>query len=654
MLNSVAVTVNAEFDPLNTDCEALVSQCAVCKVDLRGRFVFADDHVEEMLGLSQEDLFGREFKEFVDESQHAVVDRLFTRHSRFETVFETADLLLYRDGNKPVPVSIIASLNFVAGNPVNFQVVLQKFKSTPQASSADFTTIDRWSAAATILTSLANGLHWTEVVAALNDLTDARETLVYRLTDDHPELVCSSSDPSADPPHATFATEPGDLHLDIALHGGSYDFCESAQVQRAIEQHGGAPSEYLTLIDRGEGGVFLLRLLFNDNDDSASAREGLDRLRLLLPLLAHRGPHSAPEPIASNSTSTETAIDQGLTASPSLRAELLSRLGIGTCVIEPDGRVSIVNDALRAILANHETPASIEPLLDQLFANDDSGSRRVLGAALKEINDHESEAVYETTLRLHNHHPARVSLSRGTGDSRLWLTIATLPVGPTPPSLKHVPDELFNRAESVITECARRLAAFSHAHHAACDMTQRIDLAAVLDGLASTEALVRFVRQTREYLRTPEQPTPLDLNLAMSQIYEHLRRSLPEKTVNLSFADLPTLTTETRKISDLLNAWTFCLARGTSDSTVSISVQARRTNGHISVELSSGAGSSGVNLELCSAISTWPGLDGTTAEIPGSLRFITEAVTASLHGDFRTATEDDGTVRVTFDFLDLA
>lgn len=654
MLNSVAVTVNAEFDPLNTDCEALVSQCAVCKVDLRGRFVFADSHVEEMLGLSQEDLFGREFKDFVDESQHPIVDRLFTRHSRFETIFETADLLLYRDENKPVPVSIIASLNFVAGNPVNFQVVLQKFKSAPLEITSSPTPIDRWAATATILTSLSSGLHWTEVVGALNDLTDARETLIYRLTDDHPELLCSSADPSAVQPHAAFAGELGDLHLDVVLHGDSYDFSDSDQVQRAIEQHGGAPSEYLSLIDRGEAGVFLLRLLFDDNDNTASAREGLDRLRLLLPLLAIQSTQPGREIANPDPADTKPAPEQSQAASPSLRAELLSRLGIGTCVIEPDGRVSIVNDALRAIAATHDVPDTIEPLLDRLLANDDSGNRRVLGAALKEINDHQSEASYETTLRLRDHRPARVSLTRGSDDPRVWLTIATLPVGPTPPSLKHVPDKLLKRAESVIVECSRRLAAFSHAHHAACNMAQRIDLAAVLDGLASTEAIVRFVRQTREYVRTTEQPAPLDLNLAMSQIFEHLRRSLPEKTVNLSFADLPTLTTETKKISDLLTAWTFCLAGGTSDSTVSISVNARRTDRRVSVELVSGAGANGFSLEQCSAVSAWPGLDGTTAEIPGSLRFITEAVTASLHGTFHTSRQTDGSVRVTFEFVDLA
>ena len=42
-------------------------RCAVCKIDLKGRFVYIDERTEHLLGLTKEDLFGKNIIEFLDE-----------------------------------------------------------------------------------------------------------------------------------------------------------------------------------------------------------------------------------------------------------------------------------------------------------------------------------------------------------------------------------------------------------------------------------------------------------------------------------------------------------------------------------------------------------------------------------------------------------
>jgi PAS domain S-box-containing protein len=45
--------------------DTAVRRCAVCRVDLRGRFVYVDDKVQDLLGYSMEELFARPVVDFV-------------------------------------------------------------------------------------------------------------------------------------------------------------------------------------------------------------------------------------------------------------------------------------------------------------------------------------------------------------------------------------------------------------------------------------------------------------------------------------------------------------------------------------------------------------------------------------------------------------
>ena len=69
-----------------------VTRCAVCKIDLKGRFVYIDDETEKLLGLTKEELFGRQFTDFLDQHDIDTISAILTGSNRYETFFDAAQI----------------------------------------------------------------------------------------------------------------------------------------------------------------------------------------------------------------------------------------------------------------------------------------------------------------------------------------------------------------------------------------------------------------------------------------------------------------------------------------------------------------------------------------------------------------------------------
>ncbi|MBU0983414.1 MAG: PAS domain-containing protein [candidate division Zixibacteria bacterium] len=100
-----------------------ITRCAVCKIDLKGRFVFVDEEMEKLLGLNQFELFGKALVEFLGECDQEIIELITSKFNRYETFFESARISLRDCHDDPVSGLATFSLNFNAGNPVNYQVI---------------------------------------------------------------------------------------------------------------------------------------------------------------------------------------------------------------------------------------------------------------------------------------------------------------------------------------------------------------------------------------------------------------------------------------------------------------------------------------------------------------------------------------------------
>ena len=100
------------------------TRCAVCKIDLKGRFVYLDEKIESLLGYTKEELFGQSFLDFLDDSSKQLVEKLLAQRNHYETFFDTTRITAFNRSREALAMRAVVSLNFIAGNPVNYQLII--------------------------------------------------------------------------------------------------------------------------------------------------------------------------------------------------------------------------------------------------------------------------------------------------------------------------------------------------------------------------------------------------------------------------------------------------------------------------------------------------------------------------------------------------
>lgn len=275
----------ADQQPMGAATHPQVSLCAVCKVDLRGRFVLADEEFERLLGYSQDDVFGRHLTEFAAEENHEVINALLTQYSQYESVHQTATISLLTANSEPVRATIVTALNFVAGNAVNFQVLLTPCGgegpgAAPQQSESDELSIDDYLG----LLDGTKPTDWSVAAGPLCRLAQAEECLVYTTSDDALVLVNSSADPAGGGDAVSSVEAAGDLHWWVANAGEPYRFDNTDHVQKALQDVATAPTELLLPFSDDTVSHGLIRFVYAADADSDSPRlaAAMDRVTLLL------------------------------------------------------------------------------------------------------------------------------------------------------------------------------------------------------------------------------------------------------------------------------------------------------------------------------------------------------------------------------------
>ena len=88
-----------------------LTRCAVCKIDLKGRFVYVDEKVEDLLGYTKEDLFGKSLLDFIDEPSQKLIEQLLSHRNHYETFYDSTTITLLDQQRTPVAARAVVSLN---------------------------------------------------------------------------------------------------------------------------------------------------------------------------------------------------------------------------------------------------------------------------------------------------------------------------------------------------------------------------------------------------------------------------------------------------------------------------------------------------------------------------------------------------------------
>ncbi|MDZ4723491.1 MAG: PAS domain-containing protein [candidate division Zixibacteria bacterium] len=250
-----------------------VKRCAVCKIDLKGRFVLVNDEAERIIGLTKEELFGRFLSEFLLESDRQIIQQILRQRNHYDSFFETTHVTLIDTKQNPLVAKIFISLNYIAGNPANYQIIFSVDEEELASGRSLHTTIISRS----LLHRLARitpSNQWAEVSKLIIEFGSIQTVLVYSLNAKHsltPIAAVSVIGDSLDSCASRFPT--GKLHTFAASSGTSYSCTNDEDVRLSIEREGAAPHEFVTVLKSADMESVLLRIVFEAGTESAEIIE---------------------------------------------------------------------------------------------------------------------------------------------------------------------------------------------------------------------------------------------------------------------------------------------------------------------------------------------------------------------------------------------
>jgi len=270
----------------NVACDKQAKRCAVCKIDLKGRFVYVDDATEKLTGYTKEELFGKSLLNLVTEAGHPLVSHVLYHRNHYETFFDSIRLEIIDRDKNPRAATVIFSLNFIAGNPVNFQVIIDV--DTNEEIGAANSSVDY---------SLRDFIHEllvlprerfsSEVPTILSEYLCSSRPMIYvcRRSQEELELLSAATSTRAVGQPAADGAEPKALLSHIAETGEEYCCDDSGCIQRAIERIGFAPHEFIARLQLDSKHTCVVRLLFDEKADAGELQCRISEARQAIQLI---------------------------------------------------------------------------------------------------------------------------------------------------------------------------------------------------------------------------------------------------------------------------------------------------------------------------------------------------------------------------------
>ncbi len=326
----------------------VITRCAVCKVDLKGRFVFIDECTEQLLGCPSEDLFGKPLADFLDKPSAAVVTEILTRRNHYETFYDSTALTLIDKNHRAIRLNAIVSLNFNAGNPVNFQWIFQTdqpvIEPEPTGDTADYRRFVNF------LTTVDICADWHGFLQHIKRFAGAKQAHAYIVSGDKLEHRAGAAEPGSPKPGSDAVSEPGPIHLEVARSGQIFDFTDEDCVRKAVELDSLAPNEILGRLAFDDDSTYLIRLQFDNELDNTAIAFCADRSRFALSLAQRLV--APPEHAAATREAEAIRFTIGA----------LDGFGIGAILTDSRGKITAYNPAIANLLENDDIDGDISDL----------------------------------------------------------------------------------------------------------------------------------------------------------------------------------------------------------------------------------------------------------------------------------------------------
>lgn len=257
------------------------TRCAVCKVDLKGKFVYIDDKVEDLLGFPKEELFGKSFLDYLDEESQQLVTDMLAQRNNYETFYEATELNIINSSKETIACDVIMSLNFITGNPVNFQVII---KTQIQGQSHR----EHHNVGGEFMHQVLDSLHdemfdsYDSLLRTIAPFSKADYAGLYIVNDDGLELKATYASDDRISDLDKLLADIGAFHEDVADEGKAFSFLDDVSVRKGIEKYKSVPNELFFPVELDSLYTHYMRFLYPETFDHVEIQKAEQKLRLMV------------------------------------------------------------------------------------------------------------------------------------------------------------------------------------------------------------------------------------------------------------------------------------------------------------------------------------------------------------------------------------
>ena len=442
----------------------------------------------------QVDLFGRPLTDFLDLRDQAMVEEVTSQFNHYETFYDAARVTLVDSRENRRQALLIISLNFDAGNPVNFQIIMNAEPITEDDAPERLEPAEEFFSRLFDRSSLAVDRGLADTV---REYLRADLVQLFRTEDTPWKLITQS---------------PQDCPIDIDSAATSetefIGFAGDRMVLRAAFVSHPRPADAMAADRRTQLiGLGLTRLL------SQPAGPGLST--------------------GFSLSSTHSAV------------ELLGLQSIGAALIGADGKLADINSAMTRILGSDLAGRDVMRLAESLKG---AGEADVEAAVLNYVET-ASQADYAPSLGLPvvtgNGRAAELALVRlapGTNDLSGFVVLNELKSRDGRPA-PNVSEEFLScvlaQVQSSLSAARGVWEKLLHEHHGALGRDGDFYLKCLNNQLLRIASSISGLARLKELAHTDYEAQQTDLNLIIDQAAEDMARAESAGNVSVLRDDLP-------------------------------------------------------------------------------------------------------------------
>jgi PAS domain S-box-containing protein len=539
-----------------TDKPNVIRRCPVCKIDRKGRFILANQQAQNLFGLSEVELFGRPFVDFLEATDRPIFLQLVRNRNPYETTFDSVCLRLIDSKGQTIPATLIVSVNFGGGNPANYQVIIRPDevaadnKITPDEESG-------WEELARVLLDDTGDFVPQTMASLLHTLTGAAAVAIYDLGLPQCPIVASTGSDAAGLP-------PLDSAFRWEDDAGAVCGCEAT------------PNEVRATFALAEGNPYLLRMILSSSESGETSGPLRKRAEIAAALI-----HTVRAPLQRQTT--QPSFTESTVSLPAV----FDSLGAGLVLLDCRGQVLEHNPTFDSWFSMSDSPSDLRGLLDTI-------AHQAGGQSAAAIENYlAASATMDDPPCFCGH------LTLATG-AELDLTITCVGDNPTDRSIcfvfrdfneSHPKNEpasgLSLRAGNAAVDLLKSsIAATSgvwqkleHEHHNDLSRDGGFYLSCMSRHVETLAGTIADLERMLKLVGEVEKPQTVDLQLLVDRMAEELIRTRPTLTFNVPHPDLPKINAPLHKLSAILRDVLTVSAQGDSEKALEIAVTVSLENG---------------------------------------------------------------------------